>query len=632
MSQPKDIRAKIDVLLKESRWSEAHLCLGEMWRRDPKAMAAGYIVSCYERMKEHLPLANCRISFLRSMTVEPLMPILRSAALVSGLNPVIQIGEFNSYSQEILDPGSSLYAFEPDIVVLAVQTRDVLAEIWEGYADLSPLEVDASIDRMRESLSTLIRSFRNRSDASLVIHSFEKPVASEGALEGQRKTGQLDAIEKINAELREICGQYRGVYVLDYEALVAQHGRSRWHDENKWLTARMPFATDSLVPMASEWLKFIYPLTGKICKVLAVDLDNTLWGGVLGEDGPEGIQVGSEYPGAFYRRLQRVILDLYRRGVLLAVCSKNNSDEAMAVLRTHPEMLLRPEHFAAFRINWQDKAQNIREIAAELNLGTDAIAFLDDNPVERERVRSDMPEVKVIELPDQARGFAQALRDCPFFERLVLSAEDRDHTRLYHEQRKRSDLAQSAGTLEDFYRSLDQEVTISPVTPDSIARVAQLTQKTNQYNMTTRRYTEQQIESFVSKADWGVYSIRVRDRFGDNGLVGVMITRMDNEICEIDTLLLSCRVIGRTIETAMLRFLVDAGRTSGAALLQGWFLPTKKNAPVRELYSSHGFKVIATENDATLWSLNLAEAAILYPAWIRVHVANDSYLAERARA
>jgi FkbH-like protein len=397
------------------------------------------------------------------------------------------------------------------------------------------------------------------------------------------------------------------------------------------LTMRMPFATDSFPSLVAEWLKFIHPLSGVTCKVLAVDLDNTLWGGVVGEVGVERIQVSCEGRGAFYRSLQRVILDLYRRGILLAVCSKNNPDEAISALQNHPGMLLRPEHFAALRINWQDKPRNLREIAAELNIGTDAIALLDDNPVERERVRLEMPEVKVIDLPERVEGFARALRECPFFERLTLSEEDRQHTRFYREQRQRAELAHKLGTLEDFYKSLDQEVVIAPVTAETITRVAQLTQKTNQYNVTTRRYTEQQIEDLTSRPGWNVYSVQVKDRFGDNGIVGVMAARIEAEICEIDTFLLSCRVIGRTIETAMLGFLAETSKAEGASFLQGRFIPTKKNAPIRELYPAHAFTAIDSEDGATIWSLNLSKESISCPEWIRLHATDRLHRAEQAR-
>ena len=631
MLQTKELRAKIERLLEESSWAEAHACLGGLWRREGMAAAANYVVSCYDRLRPHLHLTKCRVALLRSMTLEPLVPMLRGAALVSGIDPLIQIGQFNAYVQEMLDSGSALYAFNPDIVIVAVQTRDIVPEIWEAYADLSESEVRAIVDRVRKTVSGLLRTFRDQSNASVIIHNFEKPLASDGVMGAQGRNGQLATIDRLNAELGELCSQYRGLYILDYDSLVGHHGRARWHDEGKWLTMRMPFATDSLSSLVAEWLKFIHPLTGVTCKVLAIDLDNTLWDGVLGEVGLKGIQVGSEYPGAFYRALQRAILDLYRRGILLAVCSKNNSDEALAALQNHPGMLLRPEHFAAMRINWQDKAQNLHEIASELNIGTDAIAFLDDNPVERERVRLEMPEVKVIDLPRRPQGFVCALRECPFFERLALSAEDRQHTRLYGEQRQRAELANKLGTLEDFFTSLDQEVVIAPVTPVTLTRVAQLTQKTNQYNVTTRRYTEQQIEDFASRPGWNVYSVQVKDRFGDNGIVGVMVTRTEHQICEIDTFLLSCRVLGRTVETAMLGFLAETSKAEGALFLRGRFIPTRRNEPARELYSSHSFRAIDGEDGETIWSLNLGEANISCPEWIRLHGTDRVHHAEQAR-
>jgi FkbH-like protein len=632
MSHSKELREQVEGYLAEGRWEQSHARLGDFWRKEGRAAAANYVLSCYEKLRGHVPLVPMRIAFLRSITIEPLMPILRSAALVNGIDATVHVGQFNSYVQEILDPNSAVYAFKPDIVILAVQTRDIAPELWESFADLSEAEAKTTIDRVVQSFSTWIKKFREQSSATLVVHNLEKPRASLGALESQSPSGQLTAIEQINLRLRSISGEHRGVHVLDYDALIAQQGRARWHDEGKWLMMRMPFAPDSMLPMVDAWLKFVHPIMGVVCKVLALDLDNTLWGGVLGEDGMDGIKLGVEYPGAIFRSFQRAVLDLYQRGILLAVCSKNNEQEAMAALLNHPGMLLRPKHFAAFRINWQNKAQNLREIAKELNLGVDSIAFFDDNPVERELVRSELPEVKVIAVPEHVQGYAQALRDCPFFERLTISLEDREKTKQYHEQCKRFELEHNSGSLEDFFRSLEQEVVIARATPDSIGRIAQLTQKTNQYNVTTRRYTEQQIEEFVSRVDSEVYSVQVKDRFGDNGIVGVLITRTDDDFCEIDTFLLSCRVIGRTIETAMLGFLTDQARADGASVLQGWFIPTKKNIPVKDLYASHKFEAVETTNGATLWSLNLGEASIAFPEWIRMSINMNSPGAEGSRA
>jgi FkbH-like protein len=632
MLQFKEIRSQIDRLLDEGRWEDARTCLDDLWRRDGKAAQANYIASRYERLRPHVHLTKCRIAFLRSMTLEPLVPILRSAAFVSGIDLAIQLGTFNTYMQDILDPSSTLYSFHPEIVIIALQTRDIAPEIWDNYTDLSEAEIQAAVDRVREVIAVSLRTFREHCDASVILHTWEKPIPSEGVLSAQGMKGQLRTIDRMNAELREVCCQHRGIYTLDYDALISQRGRARWHDESKWLTMRMPFATDSLPALVAEWLKFVHPLTGTTCKVLAVDLDNTLWGGVLGEEGFEGIQMGPEYPGALYRSVQRALLDLYRRGILLAVCSKNSPEEAMSVLKNHPDMLLGPEHFAAFRINWQDKALNLREIAAELNVGIDTIAFLDDNPVEREQVRRELPEVKVLDWPARAEGFTRALRECPFFERLILSNEDRDHTKFYHEQRQRAQLAHRLGNLEDFYKSLDQEVVIAQVRPETIARVAQLTQKTNQYNVTTRRYSEQQIADIASKPGWTVYSVQVKDKFGDNGIVGVIIAQLKNGICEIETLLLSCRVIGRTIETAMLGFLAETSKANGARFLQGRFIPTKKNTPVRELYPSHSFRLLDSGDDSTLWSLDLREENISCPEWIRLYAANPADRAVSASA
>ncbi len=229
--------------------------------------------------------------------------------------------------------------------------------------------------------------------------------------------------------------------------------------------------------MAREWMRFIVPLSGRTAKVLVVDLDNTLWGGVIGEDGMAGIKVGAEYPGAAFQSLHRALLDLSRKGILLAVCSKNNLDDAMEALEKHPGMLVRAKHFAAMRINWTDKAQNLREIAAELNVGIDSLAFVDDNPFEREQVRAALPEVTVIDLPKNPLEYAAAVRNCAAFERLALSAEDQQRTGMYAAQKQRAGAEQSFQSKEDFFRFLEQEAELEPVSDLTLARVAQLTQK-----------------------------------------------------------------------------------------------------------------------------------------------------------
>ena len=466
-----------------------------------------------------------------------------------------------------------------------------------------------------------VNSFRQHSQAALIIHALESPrPASLAVLDSQSESGQSGLIRQVNRELRRIASAQRGVYVLDYDALVARYGSQHWHDERKWQMARLPIAADHLLHMAREWMRFLVPLSGRTAKCLVVDLDNTLWGGIIGEDGMTGIKVSAEYPGAAFQSLHRALLDLSRKGILLAISSKNNLDDAMEALEKHPGMLVRPKDFAAMRINWGDKTQSLREIADELNIGIDSLAFLDDNPFEREQVRAALPEITVIEISGNPLEYAAAVRDCPVFERLTLSAEDQQRTAMYAEQRQRAGAEQSFQTKEDFFRYLEQEADLEPVTNLTLARVAQLTQKTNQFNVTTRRYSEAQIAEMSKQRGWNIFSIKVRDRFGDYGLVGVAITRDEGEQCEIDVFLLSCRVIGRTVETALLAHIAKGAAGRGCRRVIGWFLPTKKNAPARDFYRQHGF-VEQLENDTgTLWVLELKSSTLRAPDWIKLNV------------
>ena len=598
-------REEIDRQLAEGRWSQALAALGELWRRQPSSASASYVNACCERMRPHLNLTPCRLAILRSFTAEPAVPLLRAAAFLGGIDLTVKVGEFNAYAQEILDAAGWLYEFAPDVVILAVETRAVAPDLWEEFTE-------AAAPRVADSFRAWIEAFRARGAAALVIHNLEAPpLASQG------QTAQIRAI---NTELERVAAAHPGVHVLDYDGLVARHGRDNWHDERKWLTVRLPMRAEKLPALAGEWLRYLHPLTGRLAKVLVTDLDNTLWGGVIAEDGIPGIALGREYPGAAHHALQRALLDMHRRGILLAIASKNNPEEAMRALETHPEMLLRPHHFSAIRINWNDKAASLREIAAELNVGLDTLAFIDDNPAERRRIRIELPEVTVIELGDDPLGYARAVRQCPLFERLSLSAEDSARADHYTGQRRREEARQAAGSLDEFYHSLAQKVEIAPLAPETLARAAQLTQKTNQFNLTTKRYTEPQLAALAAEPGCRVYTARVQDRFGDNGIVAVCITRDAGAVCEIDAFLMSCRVIGRTVETAMLSFLVAKSRARGCERLEGWFLTTRKNAPAAGFYRSHGFQPVVERDGATRWSLPLAEARIACPPWIEMAV------------
>ena len=612
-----ELQASVDAAIADGQWHIATADLERLFDRAPRLASARFVTDRLARIPAALPRTQCRIAFLRSFTLEPVLPLLGAAALLRGVDVTTYVGDFNRYAQELLDPRSPLDRFEPDVVVLAVQTRDLLPELCDNASHLSGAQAEHLVQRALGDLRGWLGAYRERSRAHVVVHNFEVPEQPDaGILDAQSPDGQAHVLHDLNRRLAAMARELPGVSVLDYDGLVARVGRSRWHDERRWLTARMPIAAVGLWPLAAEYLRFVIALRGRLAKVLVCDLDNTLWGGVLGEDGMDGLQLDGEYPGAAHLALQRAILALHARGVILAIASKNERAEALDTLSRHPRMLLRPEHFAAVRIGWADKPQSLREIAAELNIGIDSVAFLDDSPAERERVRQELPEVMVIELPPDPMEYARALRECPAFERVSVSREDRERGRLYAEERERTELRAASTTVDDFYRSLRTQADMGPATTATVSRIAQLTQRTNQFNVTTRRYSDADVAAMLSEPGVRVSQLSVRDRFGDSGLVGVSICRDDGDVCEIDTLLLSCRVIGRMVETAMLAWLAEDARSRGARWLRGWFVPTRKNEPASRLYADHGFVELERRDGATLWEYDLTADGLACPEWI----------------
>jgi FkbH-like protein len=349
-------------------------------------------------------------------------------------------------------------------------------------------------------------------------------------------------------------------------------------------------------------------IEGKRKKCLALDLDNTLWGGVLGEEGVNGIQLGNTYPGNAYRDFQAALLEASRRGVILAVCSKNNEEDVFELWRTHPALLLTQEHFAAWRINWQEKHHNLQEIAEELNIGLNSFVFLDDNPVERELVKSYLPEVIVPDFPTKPyllREFFQRLYEEHFYL-YQTTKEDLAKTAQYSQNSERRAFQQQFSSIEDYWRNLEMEFTISVVGPANIARIAQMTQKTNQFNLTTKRYVESELDSIAQSGGW-VHCLSVKDKFGDNGITAVSIVTFENQATAVlDSYLLSCRILGRGIETAFLKELLNRLYFSGVRTVKAAFLPTAKNQQVESFYEKLGFEVITQgDNDEKLYQLEM---------------------------
>jgi len=328
--------------------------------------------------------------------------------------------------------------------------------------------------------------------------------------------------------------------------------------------------------------------------------------------------LGPTAPGIEYVDFQRALLGLTRRGILLAVCSKNNPEDALPVIRTHPHMVLREEQFAAMRINWRNKAENIREIAQELNIGLDSLVFIDDNPNERELIKQVLPEVLTVDLPKDPSLYRRMLEDMTDFDLLALTKEDEMRVAQYQANAKRQAAKITAVSLDEYLQSLEIQVAIDLAPRDALNRVVQLFNKTNQFNLTTKRYQVEDVTRFMESEEYRIYDLHVVDRFGDHGLVGTAVIRKQREEWHIDSLLMSCRVMGLGIETAFLeRIYSDAVRERVVRLI-GEYVQTKKNQPVKEFYAEHGFSLLKDEDGRQEWKLNVAATPIKKPSWITI--------------
>jgi len=367
--------------------------------------------------------------------------------------------------------------------------------------------------------------------------------------------------------------------------------------------------------VARAYLQYVVPLKGLSKKCVVLDLDNTLWGGVVGEDTKDGIRLGAT--GAEFVEFQQFLASLPARGILLALNSKNNPDDALDVLRTHPAMLLREASFSAIRINWDSKPDNMVSIARELNIGVDSLIFVDDNPDERQRMRHFLPEVLTVEMPADPTQYRSVLEALPELQTLAITDEDRKRAEQYSVARLRDEARTSTANVDDYLASLEIAVDLRRADRSTFARVAQLFAKTNQFNTTTRRYSLSDVEGLASDPNAELWTLTSRDRFGDHGLVAVALARRGQGSWTIDSFLMSCRVIGYGIEGTLLAFIANRARDAGAERVVGEFIETKKNAPAKDLYERHGFSLIGSDTENTTWMLPLIEASSL-PKWISI--------------
>jgi FkbH-like protein len=378
----------------------------------------------------------------------------------------------------------------------------------------------------------------------------------------------------------------------------------------------MKVSHGALPHVAQYSMRYIKPLKGMTRKCIVLDLDGTLWGGIVGEAGIDGIKLGPIAPGIEYVEFQRALAALAKKGIILAICSKNNRDDVLPVLRSHDHMVLREQHFSAMKINWANKADNIRELAKEMNIGLDSMVFMDDNPVERELVRQVLPEVLTVDMPKDPSRYRAVLESMTDFELLAVTREDEMRGQQYQAMAQRQAMKSNSDSLESYLRSLDIRADITFAGQGQLARLVQLFNKTNQFNLTTKRYQAVDVDKFHNSQDCRLYVLSVKDRFGDHGLVGTALVRVEGRVWSIDSFLMSCRVMGLSVETAFLARICQDAIKEGVTMLKGEFRQTEKNHPAKEFYRQQGFKLEEDQDDRQNWVADLADVKIEKPDWI----------------
>lgn len=561
-----------------------------------------------------------KIAILSSFTVEPLVMYLDVDCRLAGLFPEIYVAPFNQYPQEILNEKSQVYRLSPDMVIIAVMAKSLFGD--EFFADYPRLSDEEKRKRQTEVigyLESLISKLASQTNAPILVNNFVAPWFSPfGILDNKVSLGIGEFFRGLNGMIRDLYKESRQVYVVDLEGLTGRHGKAKCTNYEMYYRGAVVFSESFLPILADEYMSYIKALKNLTRKCIVLDLDNVLWGGILGEEGVDGIKLGEDPTGRAYMDFQKLLLAYYNRGVILAVNSKNNHDEAFRVIQKHPSMILRGRHFAAMMINWKDKVENMIGLAEELNIGLDSIVFLDDSPQERERMKQALPQVLVPDLPESPFQYLEALQQIGDFNTLVLSEEDKQRGEMYYAKKRRRDLMESMSSIEDFLRSLEISAEIKLADSFTVPRITSLINRTSQFNLTTRRYNQAEVEQMCSlPSDFQIYSMRIMDRFGDEGIVGVAIVRKEGKNWIIDSFLLSCRVIGRTVETALLAKIVEDARDNGASDLIGEYIPTKKNSPARSFYSDHGFEIAEEEGESIRWMLDLTMATVKTPEWVR---------------
>ena len=550
--------------------------------------AAQSLHRVYRQLRDRIAAGTptVKLAVLSSSTSRQLSQLIELQLFAIGAVAEIYEADYGVFRQEILDGGSPLYGFGPKIVFLATGWRDLAHR--PNLNDDRP-QVERLLRRELAEYSSLWHTLHDRLGCQIIQNNFEQPPwRTLDNHETRHPAGFGRFLTRLNLALADDAPDF--VTIHDVDHLAAAAGRWAWGDERFFHHAKLPCAPELLVDYAHSVASLVGAHLGLGKKCLVLDLDNTLWGGVIGDDGLGGIRLGQgDAESEAFLAFQRYVQGLQRRGVILAVCSKNEEHVAREVFEKHPEMVLRLDDISCFVANWTDKATNLRTIAQRLNIGLSSLVLVDDNPAERGLVRRLAPEVAVPELPEDPAGYVRAIEQHRYFQLVSLGAEDYRRTDYYRANAERDQSQSSAGSVDDFLRSMQMTARIGPIEPATLLRSAQLINKSNQFNLTTRRYSAAELAAIADDQRWITLTVALADRFGDNGLISVLLGRVDGDVLEIDTWLMSCRVLKRGVERFLLNHLHELALGRGLVSLRGRYIPTPRNAIVAAHYAELGF-------------------------------------------
>ena len=543
-----------------------------------------------------------KIAILSSFTLNGLSEILHVKCSELGIGYRSFVAGYNQYAQELINSKSEYYKFSPDVTFLIIDIRNLLGENFFFPYNISDNERKSLVSEKINHLENMIMNFEKNLNSKLIIANFNIPSYSpNGVLETKFDFGFHEMIEELNKSLRDISKNHNSVYVYNFNQFISKYGEKNIFDYRQFHVGDIQIALNFLPQFGYDLMSYIKPITGTNRKCIVLDLDNTLWGGIIGEDGFDGIELGHSPNGKAFVDFQKELLSLWNQGIILAINSKNNFDDAMNVIKEHPNMILREKNFASIKINWNDKAENLKQIANEINIGLNSIVFFDDDKLNQERIKHEFPEVLTVELSSDPSYFSAILKDLNDFNVLQRTEDDVKRGEMYAQQRERKEFQKSISNLDDFLEQLDIQVKMKKTSEFLIPRISQLTLKTNQFNLTTKRYQEEEIRNFANNDKFIVGCAQVLDKFGDNGITGVYIINKEDKVWNIDTFLLSCRIMGRGVENGILsQILIDA-KNNGIEEIRANFIPTKKNKPAENFLSDFGFE---KNDDYWIYKLN----------------------------